>query len=238
MKYFFVHIGKTGGANFRDIIRMNERTYFGYNIFPKLLNSDKPDKNILKQIDFNKYNAFVAHSAYGIHNYVDHDFTYISILRDPVKRIISNYKYNIQRDAYIKSEIYNYKKIPTIQEIIETQPINLTVDVNYVSGINPENIEHFTDGGYPDIDRRIDIALKNLEKENYVFGITNEYDNFLKIIEKKINWKTYKSHKNKTTFDMEISKDDIDFLEERCKKQKLFFESAIKIYKKKYSNLL
>lgn len=83
----FLHIPKTGGASLADVFEQNfgpwgSDVYFNANDWSNL-NSEK----------MKRARVVHGHFPYGIHNYINRDYKYITIIRHPADRIASLYSY-------------------------------------------------------------------------------------------------------------------------------------------------
>ncbi|MEM5882524.1 MAG: sulfotransferase family 2 domain-containing protein [Candidatus Aenigmatarchaeota archaeon] len=88
--FFFVHIPKCGGTTitklFVDYFGEEYTLYEGQKNYHQILKSG--DKNILK-----KYKFVSGHFCYGIHNLFEQKPIYISIVREPISRVLSAIKF-------------------------------------------------------------------------------------------------------------------------------------------------
>lgn len=115
--YIFVHIPKTAGLTFRYHIRKNLKeeeylllahTLFGYESYPppdykkhkskvfKYMSELSEERKSKLKIIFGHY------VPYGVHEYFDRPCRYITFVRHPVKRMISDYNYKVM--LYHKSQ--------------------------------------------------------------------------------------------------------------------------------------
>jgi len=95
----FTHLGKTGGATLRRVVPRN---------FPRsrvmgLRNPSSAPNGFLSTVpiedfarlpeeDRERPRFIMAHMMFGLHEFVPRQATYITLLRDPVSRVISGYK--------------------------------------------------------------------------------------------------------------------------------------------------
>jgi len=80
----FIHIGKTGGSTFRHVVRENypENNLFEWNGYE----GDYPDIPSQARI-------FMGHVYFGVHGKMGEDTRYCVVLRHPVSRVVSQYRY-------------------------------------------------------------------------------------------------------------------------------------------------
>src|SRR5438128_9800911 len=104
----FLHIGKTAGSTLRTVIHRN---YSSSDVSlirsePEA-GSERPRRERTVR-DFAglpeevraRPRVFEGHIIFGIHEYVPHPSTYITILRDPVKLAVSQYNYVRRRQDH------------------------------------------------------------------------------------------------------------------------------------------
>tara|TARA_Y100000780_G_scaffold74421_1_gene66813 strand:+ start:29 stop:847 length:819 start_codon:yes stop_codon:yes gene_type:complete len=177
-----LHIPKTGGTTLRDIIY---RQYPINNIITTpTLNESKSIINNLSLNKLKQLDIIQGHLQYGIHENLNRNIKYITIIRDPVKRVLSTYYYILNQ---------------------ENNPHNLSTDnkqmtiYDYIkSGINPFLINGQTQlisGKTGDIDNPIieseelfSLAKENIENDFLFLGITEMFDETILILKNMLGW--------------------------------------------------
>ena len=88
-KIIFLHIPRTGGTTFRDIL---ERFYHSENVIEikKFIESEETIRTYTKD-EQSKIKLIKGHLNFGIHELINGDCKYITFLRDPVKRAYSHF---------------------------------------------------------------------------------------------------------------------------------------------------
>lgn len=176
--FFFVHIPKTAGTSFRNMLY---KQFDQKNIFPNkfdIANNDNryPKINDVKQIipkRFKNLNLFSGHYTIAAGKEVlGSDFKPIVIFRDPIKRTIS-LLYQLQRI----NPIYKGK---TLEEVFDNEPNQVTnVQCYYLTGEVPPIKQD---------ERHLKKAIQCLENLE-VFGIVEQFDKSVELISAKYNWK-------------------------------------------------
>lgn len=158
----FVHIHKAAGTTLTHILRIN---FFLTHVDVKALCKDS--KGIFQSDDMKKImiiNPFVrciaGHDIKPFSNLSDKfsRIRYITLLRDPIKRTISQYQYNV-----------------------EYHGSNLTFD-EYLSTPGSNNEQTRWIAGSDDID----LAKKTISKSFFLVGVVEQFDEFLILLKKKL----------------------------------------------------
>jgi hypothetical protein len=191
-KILFIHNPKTGGTSLNYYIFckfFNKRRY-------KITAWEKEKADFIKYKHRNSLKIIHGHFPFGIHNYIEAPYTYITILRNPIQRLISYYYYMLAWPSHfpenpIASSIQ--KNNYTIEEFIQkTKSENCdNGQTRLISGINPEFGKCTSE--------MLEIAKKNLKNEFSVVGITERYDETLAVINFTLKWKSYHIERNVAT---------------------------------------
>ena len=85
------------------------------------------------------------------------------------------------------------------------------------------------------IEETIKIALNHLSQDNYIYGFTSRYDEYLSIVNEKLGWMVQNKHTNKTGVKTKITQAEIDEVTKLCTKEIGFHNKALELYKEKYN---
>lgn len=182
-KLIFIHIPKTGGSTLQGIINRQYKATEIINVknsrvadeFMKLPSSTKEKATVLKG-----HMAFGYHEAFVNPNQV----SYITMLREPISRIISNYYF-----------ILKQKNHHTHKALIEN---NYSLKDYVSSGViaNTENaqVRLLSNNIYaphgtctPDM---LAQAKENLAQKFSVIGINEYFDESILLMQRNLNWKS------------------------------------------------
>ncbi|WP_353930083.1 sulfotransferase family 2 domain-containing protein [Okeanomitos corallinicola TIOX110] len=179
---FFIHLPKTGGTTMHSIIG---KQYNSVEIFKtdQQYNSDffVPDFDDHKK---QQLKIVSGHYCFGYHKYFDRPFTYLTILRHPVERVISDYFHIINVPHHWLHKEVGLNNM-TLEDFVTSGISKLTenAQVRFLSGKNFE-----TDFGKCS-EKMLEIAKNNLQSYFSVVGITEEFDPTLLLLKKNLGWK-------------------------------------------------
>lgn len=152
--------------------------------------------------------CIAGHFAYGIHKFYNaRPCSYITVLREPIDRVISHYYYVLRRtDHYLHKEVT--EKGIDLKQYVESG-MSLELDngqTRILAGIGQ---------GAPfgkSSEAMLEKARKHLDRFDLV-GITEEFDGFLEILGRKMGWKISRiADKNVTQNRTQINNLDKDTL--------------------------
>jgi hypothetical protein len=181
----FLHIPKTGGTTLRSILRHE------YDVLCKengLYNNESLEhyfENGDRQGDGQR-KAVLGHMSYGAHRYLRGKAHYVTMLRDPISRIISYYYYLIERGG--KSQEYIEKNDLDVADFVrdgllwhKVQHTN-NLQTRLLSGAG--NTVPFGECREGMLDR----AKKNVRERLVVVGLTNRFDDSVLLMRRKFGW--------------------------------------------------
>lgn len=181
----FLHVPKAAGTTLHQII---ERQYksnaiFSLNVetneefineFTKLSESQRKNIRVLK-----------GHMNFGLHKFLPQPFPYITMVRDPVERIISHYYYILRNPThYLYNEVTS-RNMSLKDYVCSEISIELDNDqTRLLAG------RHKTDVGFGKCSSNVlETAKKNIEEHFAVVGISEKFDETLILLKKLFGWK-------------------------------------------------
>jgi Sulfotransferase family len=183
--FFFVHVMKTGGATFRQHIYAN----FGYGeVYPVPKVDDVDDawlvEYVLGQPEHRRasFRAYTGHFPFVVTELLPEELMTLTLVRDPIARTISYLKHckryhDFHQDLSLEQIYQDEFHFKCFIHNHQTKIFSMTVD---------DKLESYMDTIEVD-DRRLDIAMKNLEKVD-VLGLTERYPEFLEDIQERFGW--------------------------------------------------
>ncbi len=180
----FLHIPKAAGTTMRNIVDRQYRPGEVYQVLlahPNFFAQMPPEQRA-------SYRAVQGHILYGFHELVPHPTTYITLLRDPVERIISQYYYiRRQRKTRPPFDQVNSRNMSLHEYVcsnmasaLENEQTRLLAGQSGVYEIN-DTLERPT---------RADLekARHNLQHHFAVVGIQERFDDTLLLLHQALGW--------------------------------------------------
>lgn len=190
----FIHIPRTAGVSLDAIL---ERQYNTAKIY-SLYSQEKLDEfNQLSEQKKATIQLLNGHfMSYGIHERLPNPSTYITMMRDPVDRVISHY-YFVRRSPnhYLHETVMS--KNMSLEDYVGSE---LSIEINngqtrLLAGLK-ENPGIGIGKGFPEMLNR---AKKNIEDNFTVVGLTEEFDKSLILFKKALGWsETFYLKRNET----------------------------------------
>jgi Galactose-3-O-sulfotransferase len=123
--------------------------------------------------------AITGHYSYGLHEAVARPSTYITIMREPVKRFVSHFysaKYNPRHHLH---ELVSSGELT----MRDAAPLLANIVTRYIAGdaveVTAETADHST----------LEVAKQNLERHFSVVGIAERFDESLVLLQRRLGWK-------------------------------------------------
>ncbi|MEM9923962.1 MAG: sulfotransferase family 2 domain-containing protein [Cyanobacteria bacterium P01_D01_bin.50] len=180
----FLHIPKAAGSTLLNIVR---RQYNSDSIFS--VDGKNPLESIkqFKLLQKNKTEATQAvmgHMYFGVHEFLPNS-TYITMLRDPIERIISFYYYVLRNPDHNHYNLITSKNL-SLKDYVKSG-IGKQLDngqTRLLSGIDALDVEFGSCS-----ETMLSRAKLNIQKYFSVVGITEKFDESLLLMKSKLNWK-------------------------------------------------
>jgi hypothetical protein len=226
-RLIFTHVPKTGGTSLRGVLgrhypashSMHIKKRDNYNNARSILTQPKAQRDALRLI--------AGHLSYGIHPYLDGPSIHVTLLRHPVKRLISDYFFtrslsdDKKPENFMQTSIEEYAQNPQ-----HNQPF---VRAFYGFNFDPTSPERPSDPFALPADA-LEIAKNNLREHYQVVGLTEEFDASLMLMKRALGWKNVYYHvMNVTRQDPlrdKLSPETIQVIEQACAQDIAFYNYA------------
>lgn len=156
MIIIFTHIPKTGGNTLASVLFKQ----YDYNteMYSVYLKDSLPEN-----LNYEKLKCVIGHHPFGLHRSIPKDCKYITMLREPVDRVLSDY--------YFDLKFHNKKAADSpIEKFIETYANRQT---RWIAGNDREDLE---------------LAKSNMKRYFIAVGLTEWFDESLFIMKRKLGW--------------------------------------------------
>jgi hypothetical protein len=185
----FTHIPKTAGTSLRHIIQSQFQPQQVFEFYHLKTQPPKARKGIEKYNNLTeaqkKVIKFVSgHVGFGLHEFLPRPCSYITVLRDPVERVVSYYYFLLRNQN-------NLVKNKTLPEFIQTYGGVHNSMSCYLSGLTLKS--QLRD---PSIDLKsqqfaqetLEIAKANLKQHFQVVGLVERFDETCILLRKILGW--------------------------------------------------
>lgn len=183
----FMHMPKAGGATFRDVLKRQYPSGTTMDIESRAI---QPTLNIFKTLpDENKQNirCIMGHMGFGIHAFLPAGvpYTYLTIIRDPVKRTLSMYNFIISRPNHPLYKIIRGMSFAEFVRSDVTPELNdgqtRIIATGECTDLAMSDRTRVTEEDYARAEQRLD--------EHFGFvGILEEYDSCVMILKQIMGW--------------------------------------------------
>ncbi|MEB3209758.1 MAG: sulfotransferase family 2 domain-containing protein [Leptolyngbyaceae bacterium] len=183
----FLHIQKTGGITIQRILRRKLGQSLITRISRSFQHQDQADsliESLKAKTSSDRY--FIGHSCYGIHQYLPHPFTYMSLLREPVSRIVSLYYFS-------KSNSTAYYHEHAVDKSLEDFALNTPLmeldngQVRFIAGDEQDCFINRTPFGECS-EQLLEHAKQNIEKHFSLIGLTEYFDQSILLMGTLMGW--------------------------------------------------
>ncbi|MBD1381914.1 sulfotransferase family 2 domain-containing protein [Metabacillus arenae] len=215
----YLHIPKTGGQTLKATIKRN---------YPKdktwRFHKDGKTAELIRKAD--QYICLIGHRNFGIHRYLNKPYTYITMLRDPIDRVISIYYYLLRSPGH---NLYDKVKDISFEDFVLDDKFRRQT----------ENLQTLFISGKSS--KELSIAKHNLKNYFSVVGIMERFDESLFLMSQEFGWKNI-NYKKKNVTKNRPAKEDfsekiIDKLKEKNELDIELYEYGKELFEEKLKTL-
>jgi len=182
----FVHIPKTGGTTLSHVLTQqfpHDRIFhirepqFSRAPVYSPSHGEKEDFIALPDDQRARYQCVMGHMRVGIHEHLQGPWIYLTMLREPVGRILSHHT---QFNRMVsRGEIPGQGPV-TLEEFCQVRPMWFhNPQARFLSGLDPQDHPH---------EQVLDLAQENLKNHIALVGTTDRFDESMLLIGKQMGW--------------------------------------------------
>ena len=235
---FFLHIPKCAGSTLSfEIIKKQfkpgEFIFFYDQGYPVVVDRLKG----MSKYEQKKIECIAGHFFFGIHRYYTaRPTTYITILRDPIERVISHYYFVLHSNTHYLHKAVTENNL-TLKEFVANK---LSSEFNNGQTRLLAGLEWNVPFGECNSEL-LDKAKENLETHFTAVGLTERFDEFLRLLNHKLGWKTHFPKKQNVGQNRkkreDIDSDTIAVIERYNQLDMELYRYAQSLFKEQYEEL-
>jgi hypothetical protein len=183
----FLHIPKTAGTTLNRIIEWQYSPLAIFTIDPHRFRATAERLKRLPEARRRRFQVVRGHLFYGLHEFLPQGATYVTLLRDPVARMLSSYYFVLRRPLNPLHRKLKKEGL-TIEDCLRLFPERNNTQCRFIAGIKDPAVNG---------ERLLEIAKENLRKSFSVVGLCERFEESLVLISKTFGWEisTYDNHK-------------------------------------------
>lgn len=180
----FLHIPKAAGTTLHDVLERQYARDRIYNVIgPRDVRIDA--FRALPVDERRRYRLIKGHMHFGLHELIPNPTTYITVLRDPVDRVLSHYFYVKRTPRHYLYKHVTEKSI-TLEEYVSSR-MSLELNNGQVRALFGSG---HVDVPYGTCTREMLIAANhNLQHHFSIVGIAERFDETLLLMKRAMGWK-------------------------------------------------
>lgn len=185
----FVHVPKAAGSTLRWIMDRQYTVQSVYRCDMHLYPSAFDEFRDMPEDERAKIRCLIGHLPYGVHEYLAVPASYVTVLRDPVDRFLSEYMY-LRKKKWVAEQLdVDDREVESLEAYVDMQVRRnaMNFQTRQISG--RVDFEH----GSPPFDESLsedalETAKENLEKEFTVVGLQERFDESLLLMKRAFGW--------------------------------------------------
>lgn len=183
----FLHIPKTAGTTLNRIIEWQYNPLSVFTIDPYRIRATAERLRAFSEDRRRSLRVVRGHFYYGLHEVLPQGGTYITILRNPVSRILSSYYFIQRRPLHPLHRKVKGGRI-SVEDFIRLTLHRQNLQCSLIAGIK----DH--DGGNEKV---LELAKENLVNSFSVVGLAERFEESLVLMAKTFGWEIpyYENHK-------------------------------------------
>ena len=173
----FLHIPKTAGTTLNRIIEWQYNPLSIFTIDPHGIRATPERFKTLSEQRRRQLRVVRGHMVYGIHEFLPQGALYITMLRDPVARLLSAYSFILRRPLNPMHRKLERGRLG-VEAFIRVTPNRQNLQCRMLAGVEDVGCD----------ERVLDIAKENITKSFSVVGLCERFEESLMLIVKTFGW--------------------------------------------------
>ena len=185
----FLHVGKTAGATVRRVLRAQYRAAEVLELRPPTVAPGRLRRDgsvayfaALPEAERAKPRLIMGHLTFGLHEHVPRPFTYVTLLREPLSLVRSQYQHVRRHEGHLLHE--EAKRYPDLASYVRSG-ISLEMDNSQTRAFAGDTTTAFG-ACTPQMLAR---AKEHLDAAFAVVGITERFDESLVLLQRAFGWR-------------------------------------------------
>jgi len=173
----FLHIPKTAGTTLNRIIEWQYSPLSIFTIDPLGIRATPERFETFSEQRRRKLRVVRGHMVYGIHEFLPQGATYITMLRDPVARLLSAYSFALRRPLNPMRRKLKRERLG-VEAFVRLTPNRQNLQCRVLAGVKDVTCDQ----------RVLDIAKENITKSFSVVGLCERFEESLILVAKAFGW--------------------------------------------------
>lgn len=173
----FLHLPKTAGTTLNRLIEWEYRLSEMYSIDPVLFKWSAAHLRTLSQRRLQRTRMFKGHMTFGLHELLPQPATYITVLRDPVDRVISAFYF--MRSYKLHPLYWKFRRANSTLEDFVRQWNRDNIQSRIIAGSDYET---------PCTAEILEKAKENLHRSFSVVGLSERFEESLALMKLRFRW--------------------------------------------------
>jgi hypothetical protein len=201
----FLHIPKTAGTTLNRILEWQYNPLDIFTVDPYRIRATVQRFKTFPARRRRRYRLVRGHLHYGIHEFLPQGATYITMLREPVARLLSSYLFILRRPLHPLHRKLKNENLG-VKDLITLTPHSQNLQCRFIAGIGKTGA----------CDRStLEKAKEHLSQSFRVVGLCERFHESLLLMAAKFGWRlTYYENRKVTRRRSTIEADAVDFIRE------------------------